>query len=73
MNVFTRNQHGGCGLRSFQEVHVRPLEGLTVVGLQVTGHENKEIHLLIVDTVHEDVFSCLETFLFMTPLCYFSL
>ena len=36
MNLLTRNQHGGYRLRSFQEVHVSPLEGLTVVGLQVT-------------------------------------
>lgn len=36
MNVLTRNQHCGNTLRRFQEVHIPPLEGLTVVGLQVT-------------------------------------
>lgn len=35
----TWNQHGGDHLRGFQEVHVPPLEGLTVVGLQVAVHE----------------------------------
>lgn len=38
----TGNQHGGYGLWSFQEVHVPPLEGLTVVGLQVTAQEKSE-------------------------------
>lgn len=42
MNVLTRNQHGGYNLRSFQEVHVPPLEGLTVVGLQVTGQKKQQ-------------------------------
>lgn len=37
--VLTWNQHGGDDLRGFQEVHVPPLEGLTVVGLQVAVHE----------------------------------
>lgn len=37
--VFTWNQHGGDDLRGLQEVHVPPLEGLTVVGLQVAVHE----------------------------------
>lgn len=35
----TWNQHGGDDLRGFQEVHVPPLEGLTVVGLQVAAHK----------------------------------
>lgn len=35
--VLTRNQHCGDDLRCFQEVHVPPLEGLAVVGLQVTA------------------------------------
>lgn len=37
--VLTWNQHGGDDLRGFQEVHVPPLEGLAVVGLQVAVHE----------------------------------
>lgn len=35
--VLTRNQHCGDDLRGFQEVHIPPLEGLAVVGLQVTA------------------------------------
>lgn len=46
MNVLTRNQHGGYGLRSFQEVHVPPLEGLTVVSLQVTVQKKQEDSLI---------------------------
>lgn len=40
--VLTWNQHCGDDLRAFQEVHIPPLEGLTVVGLQVTV---QELHL----------------------------
>lgn len=42
MNGLTRNQHGGYALRGFQVVHVAPLEGLTVVGLQVTAQEDSQ-------------------------------
>lgn len=42
MNVLTRNQHGGDKLRGLQEVHVPPLEGLTVVGLQVTEQRKQD-------------------------------
>ncbi len=38
----TRNQHGGYSLWGFQEVHIPPLEGLTVVGLQVTVHRKQK-------------------------------
>lgn len=43
MNVLTGNQHGGYGLRSFQEVHVPPLEGLAVVSLQVTVQNKQDV------------------------------
>ena len=33
MRVPTRNQHGGHHFRGLQEIHVAPLEGLTVVCL----------------------------------------
>lgn len=42
--VLTRNQHRGDDLRGLQEVHVPPLEGLTVVGLQVTVQKQKPHH-----------------------------
>lgn len=42
MNVRTGNEHCGNGLRGFQEVHVPPLEGLTVVGLQVTVQRKQD-------------------------------
>lgn len=39
--VLTRNQHGGDHLGGLQEVHIGPLEGLTVVGLQVAVWEDR--------------------------------
>lgn len=42
MNVLTGNQHGGDELRGLQEVHIPPLEGLTVVGLQVTVRRKQQ-------------------------------
>lgn len=39
MIAFTRNQHGDSGLGSLQKVDVAPLEGFTVVGLQVTEQQ----------------------------------
>lgn len=39
VNLLTRDEHRGEGLRSFQEVHIGPLEGFTVVGLQVAEHK----------------------------------
>lgn len=49
LNALTGNQHGGDKLRGLQEVHVPPLEGLTVVGLQVTEQRKQQDPLTDLD------------------------